>query len=155
MSKSSLNRLLGKLDNIDKDFIKLKTDFLKIGKNIKSLKKELSKEITNNDKKKQPNKKGTGKNSAPQFIEPILININNDVKILFSISGEEITFSNFNKKVNKYLIDNNLLDKEKKLIILNDELSKVLKFTRKNTKSKLNYNTVHNYLKHNYSFKTP
>ena len=152
MSKSSFKKLLNKLDNIDKDFTKLKADFLKIGKNLKSFKKELSKEITNLDKKGESNKKGKV-NHDPQFTEPILINIHNDVKILFGITEEEITFSNFNKKVNKYLVDNNLLDKERKLIILNDELSGVLKFTRKNTKSKLNYNTVHNFLKHNYSIK--
>lgn len=154
MSKTSLKKLLDKLDNIDKDFTKLKTEFLNIGKNVKALKKELSKELTNLDKKEKPNKKGKDKkNNVTLFTEPILININNDVKLLFGITEDEITFSNFNNKINTYLVSNNLIDKERNLIILNDELSRVLKFTRKNTKSKLNYKTVHNYLKHNYTLK--
>lgn len=152
-SKTSLKKLLDKLNNIDKDVIKLKTEFTKIGRNIKTLKKDLEKEIVNLDKKpKKPNEDKKKKEDL-NFNEPILYNINTNVKTLFNIVEEEITFSNFNKKVNEYLVNNNLIDKERKLIILNDELISILKFTRRNTKSKLNYNTVHNFLKHNYKIK--
>lgn len=153
MSKTSFKKLMDKLDIIDKDVAKLKTDFFSVSKKIKAFKKDLAKEMINIDKKEATKKPKKKKEDAVIFNEPILINLTDEVKKLFNITQNEISFSNFNKKVNKYLVDNNLIDRENKLIKLNDDLLIVLKFTRRNTKSKLNYNTVHNFLKHNYTIK--
>ena len=160
MSSSSKDKLEKDFIDLENDLLKLKQDFFSIIKKFNKVKKGIGKKTVTNEKKKKKKEKKKKVINEDNFNEPILYKLDNNFCSILDIpQNTEITFSFLNQKVNEYLIKNKLINlseeknNEQPKIILNKELKTILKDSRTYKLSKLTCNNIHLYLKHNYTIK--
>ena len=170
MSNTKLDKHFKELED---DMLNLKKSFFSIIKKFNLVKKEFNKingnqnKVDNKGNKSNKRNKGNKKICKKEkkskenkddnnFNEPILSNFSKEIcNILKLESDKELVFSEFNKKINQYLTNNNLLINEKiNSDNMNDEFKSIFS---KNTKDKklntITIKNIHNYLKHNYTIK--
>ena len=152
----STTKLDKHLTELEVDILKLKKDFFSIIKKFNLVKKEFIK-INGNGNDLKKNKKKERKNKDDNnFNEPILYNFSKEICDILELEhNKELLFSDFNKKINQYLINNNLLiNKKINIDTINNKFIEI--FSKDIREKKINTITlknIHTYLKHNYSIK--
>lgn len=153
------NKLEIQLQELEHEILNFKNHFNLVIKKMNLVKKQVKKINNNKIKKDKKDKKEDINNS--NFNEPILHKFNKEISNILNLEqNKEILFSEFNNKLNQYIINNNLitnnLEKDNNkinIVNINDDFKNILKETRSYKINNLTLKNIHLYLKHNYSIK--
>ena len=151
------NKLEIQLQELEHEILNFKNHFNLVIKKMNLVKKQVKKINNNKIKKNKKDKKDNSNN----FNEPILHKFNKEISNILNLEqNKEILFSEFNNKLNQYIINNNLinnnLEKDNNkinIVNINDDFKNILKETRSYKINNLTLKNIHLYLKHNYSIK--
>jgi hypothetical protein len=152
------NKLEIQLQELEHEILNFKNHFNLVIKKMNLVKKQVKKINNNKIKKNKKDKKDNSNN----FNEPILHKFNKEISNILNLEqNKEILFSEFNNKLNQYIINNNLINNNNleednnkiNIVNINDDFKNILKETRSYKINNLTLNNIHLYLKHNYSIK--
>ena len=152
------NKLEIQLKELEHEILNFKNHFNLVIKKMNLVKKQVKKINNNKIKKNKKDKKDNSNN----FNEPILHKFNKEISNILNLEqNKEILFSEFNNKLNQYIINNNLINNNNleednnkiNIVNINDDFKNILKETRSYKINNLTLNNIHLYLKHNYSIK--